>query len=316
VNPAEFEQCDGKDNDCNESIDDGFQLPGCNYYFLDLDDDGYGVDGAEPECHCTPTGLFRAEEQGDCLDNNAAVNPGEAEVCGDDIDNNCNELQNEVDAEGCQEFYRDGDLDEYGTDDSLCLCEASGWFEPYTAPQNGDCNDSNAAINPGADEMCWDGLDNDCSGAQDDDAVDCVTFFLDADEDYFGVEGDTVCICSELGEGDYTAWEGGDCDDNNAQVNPEMEEICGNEVDENCNWLFNEVDAQDCIPFYQDNDGDDFGTGESVCLCEVSEFYLFHTATQDGDCNDMNQMAYPEAPEAPCGEVEDLDCDGVVPPEC
>ena len=78
--------------------------------------------------------------EGDCNDNDATINPGAAEICGDGIDNNCNA---EVDEGG------DADGDGYTTCD-------------------GDCDDNDAAINPGAAEIC-DGIDNDCDGDIDTD---------------------------------------------------------------------------------------------------------------------------------------------------
>lgn len=38
---------------------------------------------------------------------------------------------------------------------------------------DGDCNDDDAAINPDADEICDDGVDNDCNGFTDGDDPDC-----------------------------------------------------------------------------------------------------------------------------------------------
>ena len=34
-----------------------------------------------------------------------------------------------------------------------------------------DCDDSNAAVNPGTDEVCGNGIDEDCSGWPDDGPV-------------------------------------------------------------------------------------------------------------------------------------------------
>jgi N-acetylneuraminic acid mutarotase len=70
----------------------------------------------------------------------------------------------------------------------------------------GDCNDHNAAIHPGAAEVC-NGIDDDCDGIRDNG-------FPDAD-------GDGWAAC------------GGDCDDNNPAVNPAALEIC-NGIDDNC----------------------------------------------------------------------------------
>lgn len=38
-----------------------------------------------------------------------------------------------------------------------------------------DCDDANAAVNPGATEDCTDGVDNDCDGKIDADDSDCAT---------------------------------------------------------------------------------------------------------------------------------------------
>ena len=84
-----------------------------------------------------------SENQGDCNDGNAAIYLGAAEICGDGIDQDCSGADlacppdpNTVD--------NDGD----------------GFSE-----NQGDCNDDNAAIYLGAAEICGDGIDQDCSGA-------------------------------------------------------------------------------------------------------------------------------------------------------
>ena len=51
-----------------------------------------------------------------------------------------------------------------------------------------DCDDGDPEVFYGAEEVC-DGVDNDCDGSTDVDAVDAVTLFVDSDGDGFGGAG-------------------------------------------------------------------------------------------------------------------------------
>ena len=65
-------------------------------------------------------------------------------------------------------FYRDADNDGFGNaNDSLLLCEPQDGY----VTDNSDCNDSNAAVHPGAIEVC-DGIDDDCDGLVDEGFAD------------------------------------------------------------------------------------------------------------------------------------------------
>ena len=55
-----------------------------------------------------------------------------------------------------------------------------------------DCNDNQAAVNPGAEELC-DGLDNNCDGTVDEDVS--TPFYADLDNDGFGNEGQNQYAC-------------------------------------------------------------------------------------------------------------------------
>jgi hypothetical protein len=58
-------------------------------------------------------------------------------------------------------YYFDFDGDGYGTaDDSVLSCEAPFGYVALS----GDCDDNNIAINPGAVEICYDGIDQNCDG--------------------------------------------------------------------------------------------------------------------------------------------------------
>ena len=60
-------------------------------------------------------------------------------------------------------YYMDNDLDGYGGTSSMCAFAPS----PGLVAQSGDCNDTNPAINPGATEICGNGVDDNCDGLTD-----------------------------------------------------------------------------------------------------------------------------------------------------
>ena len=122
------------------------------------------------------------DEDVDCDDGDASVNPDAEEVC-DGIDNNCDE---QVD-EGVTAFlYADQDLDGFGAGDGEDRCAEDGWVEV-----DGDCDDGNSDLHPDADEVC-DGLDNDCDGLTDDED-DSLSggsdWYVDSDGDGYGNDG-------------------------------------------------------------------------------------------------------------------------------
>ncbi len=161
-----------------------------------------------------------------------------------------------------------------------------------------DCDDSSAAVHPGADERC-DGLDNDCDGEVDEDAVDGNTWYADADADGFGADAIQGC---EAPAGAVT--NGYDCDDEDPSAHPDAEERC-NLADDDCDGLIDE-DAAEARAWYADTDGDNLGAGEPTSACEAPA----GSVADGSDCDDTDPDTWPGAPEA-CTDLADRDCDGL-----
>lgn len=85
VHPEAIELCNGRDDNCDDAVDEG--APGSVSGWLDLDGDGFG-DPAAPLTQCDGAQPL-ADNDGDCDDGNDAAHPGAAEVCRDGVDQDC-----------------------------------------------------------------------------------------------------------------------------------------------------------------------------------------------------------------------------------
>ena len=226
INPGMKEDClTPYDDNCNGNLNDRNALNCINYYY-DADNDTFG--NATSRCYCKPTGKYIALTDGDCNDNNAAINPGMTEICYNGIDDNCDGLYDAENAIGCFNFSKDVDADTYGANDFKCYCYA---HNPYNASINGDCNDTNAAVNPAATESC-NGIDDNCDGTIDEEgAIGSTRYFYDNDQDNYGKATDSKLLCSPIGK--YTTTDNTDCNDENAAIYPGAAEKC-NEIDDDC----------------------------------------------------------------------------------
>jgi uncharacterized delta-60 repeat protein len=90
INPDAIEICDGKDNDCDGEVDEEVKTT----FYLDSDGDGYGDASKTTEACQAPTGYV--DNFGDCNDQASSVYPGAPEICGNGVDDNCNQETDEA----------------------------------------------------------------------------------------------------------------------------------------------------------------------------------------------------------------------------
>ena len=124
-------------------------------------------------------------------------------------------------------------------------------------------------MNPSKDETCFTTDDDDCSGTDNDDgAVGCTDYFSDVDGDGFGSSNDIQCLCYT--KETYTSIVDTDCDDADTSISPAQLETCDTPEDEDCDGQYDELNAENCIIYHYDWDGDDYGLASDYrCRCEA-----------------------------------------------
>jgi hypothetical protein len=224
VFPGATESCDGVDEDCDGEVDEGGV--GEETWYPDEDADGWGEDPGENLC-APPAGWV--DRGGDCADDDASVHPGVDETC-DGADEDCDGLVDEDAVDG-ELFYADYDEDGWGDEDTLRYGCDGGDGVSTTA---GDCDDANAAVNPGASEVCdASDVDEDCDGLADDadpSATGETTWYRDADGDGYGTSSTQDACDAPAGHVADT----GDCDDGSTTANPGEAEVCEDGEDNDC----------------------------------------------------------------------------------
>ena len=180
-----------------------------------------------------------------------------------------NSSDGDTDEELLITVYPDGDGDGFGrTEDEVSGCDGvSGYVEA-----DGDCNDSNPAIHPDADELC-DDIDNNCNDIIDDIPEDTVfTYYVDDDGDGYGADGSSTGMSACLPPDGFVTIDG-DCDDTAYAINPDADELCDDE-DNDCDDSIDE-DAIDAPTWYADEDGDGIGDPTtSIVACSAEDDWV------------------------------------------
>ena len=305
INPNGIETCDGVDQDCDGSIDDGLTF---SNYYTDFDGDSFGSATATAQSSCAPV-AGKVTNNADCNDTNSAVNPGAQEVCdAANVDEDCDGLADNSDPSaadvGRSDFYVDVDNDNYGTGGPTRFCDEPAGF----APVAGDCNDSASVINPGAQEVCdAANVDEDCDDIADNSDPSAADlgksdFYVDADDDNYGTGGPTR-FCDEPALYSAVA---GDCNDTNPSIKPGALEACDG-VDQDCDGSIDEELV--FLNYYTDADND--GYGDKYASAESSCAPVSGKVTNNFDCNDGNAAINPYAQEVCDAANTDEDCDGL-----
>ena len=268
TNPAADEVCDAPmdgnpvDENCSGSANEGCR---CNNGMI--------------QSQCANAFGICAMGMQECINGEwgiCSITP-QPEIC-DGLDNNCNR---QVDEGVMVTFYRDADGDGHGTrDETMMACDGAreGWVRfPF-----GDCDDSDAAINPGVAEQCDPMMvDEDCDGTANE-MCSCTEGSERPCPD-MGICAIGTQTCLSTGQ-----W--GPC-----SVQPLPESCDG--LDNNCNGV---VDEGLQVTFYRDDDGD--GHGDPQTTMQACPGTISGWSNTAHDCDDARADVHP-------GHLEI--CDGI-----
>lgn len=287
----------------------------------ELDDDGDGF----------------ARDEGDCDDTVAAINPDAAEIWYDGTDQDCGG-DDDYDQDG--DGFRQADAPDHGGNQPDCNDQNADiypfapdtWYDnvdsdcqsndDFDADSDGvrsktgggeDCDDEPlddadhpgpgaAETYPGAEDIWYDGVDQDCAG--DDDYDQDGDGYVD--EQWFnGDDAPETLWCPSCGDGNK-----GDCDDDPsdddssvlpaADVNAGATDTWYDGVDQDCS---SDDDFDQDLDGYADDDSLVDGLVPETAHCDACPLSV------PGDCDDTDADFFPDALEDPSSS-DDQDCDG------
>ncbi len=201
--------------------------------------------------------------------------------CGDGISSPPQDFQN---------YWPDIDQDGFGDSSESPTSYATNYAPANYVMDNTDCNDNDATVNPGASEILDSEVDEDCNG------YISITLFVDADGDGFGKEREVLELLVDESIPSGYSYYAGDCNDDDAAVNPLADEIVGNGIDDNCDGDI------DIVEYYTDADGDGYGAGSALPPPAAG-------VHNNLDCDDTNANIHPYTREF-LNDGIDSNCDG------
>jgi len=287
--PQAGEFCDEKDNDCDGLVDDAdpdVDPDSQPTWYYDGDGDGYGNPDLFLERCTQPPNT--SENADDCDDGNSNRNPLATEVCNgvdDDCDGHIDDSDDNLDTNGQEVWFYDGDGDGFGDlDNTVVACEAP-WF--YVSNSD-DCDDGEPLLGDAPTGFWVQDLDGDGYGTGNVEGP-----FCDAP--------DVDWVLEAYGD---------DCDDADPARNPGEVEVCDG-IDNECDNLVDDADPDLDLTtqseFYRDSDGDTYGNPDQTTMaCDPPAGHV----SDDTDCDDGDIDVNPGATEVCNGGVDD-DCNGL-----
>jgi hypothetical protein len=198
---------------------------------------------------------------------------------------------------------------------------------PAVVNEGGDCDDDDSRRAPGFNEVC-DGVDNDCDEEVDERINNACGGPCLAPLEH---EPGELCAngllgaCARTGKYVCATAQSVQCD---APAQTPSSEVCGDDLDNDCDGAVDEPDAVDAVTWFQDCDGDGYATSTAgsrkACLQPANVGSCGWTAIvpqvatgTNWDCDDSRAAYSPDSSfgQPPAGSTSwDLNCDGRLDP--